>query len=207
MESKQGVRVSGRGWKAQAPAGHRPPTLPSEPAFSSPARGGQSQGLWRLQRPRRGCGRSRWPAHELSGHFSHEQGAAVHASWIHRERPKKTCSRGTGGLSDGGSAQGARAAAGDHAQEREQEREPAAGERACRRESLRVIQVACAEAQCAQRRGRTPRGRPPSRLENDCLLFVCLFKRGGGYCQTTNCHDRLNDDKPFYRHKHRCTHA
>ena len=37
--------------------------------------------------------------------------------------------------------------------------------RGARRESLRVIQVACAEAQCAQRRGALALGRPRERLK------------------------------------------
>ena len=47
-------------------------TLPSGNHFCARHGGGQSQGLWRLQRPRRGCGRSLWPAHEMRGHFSHK---------------------------------------------------------------------------------------------------------------------------------------
>ena len=53
-----------------------------------------------------------------------------------------------------------------------------------RRESLRVIQVACAEAQCAQRRGALARGRNG--------ICFCLSTGGGvtetlfvRYCQAT----------------------
>eukprot|EP00964_Phaeocystis_antarctica_P085836 scaffold54285_cov103-Phaeocystis_antarctica.AAC.1 len=64
--------------------------LPSEPAFSSHARGARARGCGGCKGRGRGCGRSRWPAHELSGHFSHEQGAAVHARGGregHRRKP------------------------------------------------------------------------------------------------------------------------
>ena len=56
-----------------------------------------------------------------------------------------------------------------------------------RGESLCVIQAACAEAQCAQRRGRTrPRAPPESLLEIAKARFVCLhFKRWGVYRQAT----------------------
>eukprot|EP00964_Phaeocystis_antarctica_P066250 scaffold40019_cov48-Phaeocystis_antarctica.AAC.1 len=86
-----------------------------------------------------------------------------------------TFSRGTGGLSDGGSAQGARAAAGCA------EREPARDPSRVRRGAV------CAEA------GHSPEGRSPRAGLKMYLLFVCLFKRGG-YCQATKPDDdRLND--------------
>eukprot|EP00964_Phaeocystis_antarctica_P011330 scaffold6262_cov53-Phaeocystis_antarctica.AAC.2 len=55
--------------------------------------------------------------------------------------------------------------------------------RGARRESLRVIQVACAEAQCAQRRGRTaPRTSPRSPALKMAMYFFCLsVQTGGGY--------------------------
>ena len=139
------MRVSGRGWNAHAPAGQRPLTgaaavPPGNTVRRNRARkrcqlgatsfaragGSQSQGLWRLQRPRRGCGRSRWPAHQLdmSGHCSHELRCSSACQLNSGRRRRKICARGTGGLSDDGdSARGACAAA---AALREHARDPGA---------------------------------------------------------------------------------
>eukprot|EP00964_Phaeocystis_antarctica_P085837 scaffold54285_cov103-Phaeocystis_antarctica.AAC.2 len=54
--------------------------------------------------------------------------------------------------------------------------------RGARRESLRVIQVACAEAQCAQRRART-RARTSPRspaLKWLSVSFLSVCSNGGG---------------------------
>ena len=91
-KSRQGVRGFGVGMEGACPGRATPTnwrcgraarqlsaphpghtqTLPSGNHFCARHGGGQSQGLWRLQRPRRGCGRSLWPAHEMRGHFSHK---------------------------------------------------------------------------------------------------------------------------------------
>ena len=79
-----------------------------------------------MQRPRRGCGRSRWPAHQLdmSGHCSHELRCSSACQLNSGRRRRKICARGTGGLSDDGdSARGACAAA---AALREHARDPGA---------------------------------------------------------------------------------
>ena len=52
---------------------------------------------------------------------------------------------------------------------------------AARRESLRVIQAACAEAPCAQRPGRTRSAKGLQDPQKITRFFVCLrFKRLGG---------------------------
>ena len=51
--------------------------------------------------------------------------------------------------------------------------------RGARRESLRVIQVACTEAQCAQRRGTHPRTSPSAAFEM-AMCFCLSVQTGGG---------------------------
>ena len=58
-----------------------------------------------------------------------------------------------------------------------------------RGESLRVIQVACAEAQCAQTRGRTRPTSPRDRLKM-AVGFCLSVQTGGGYFQASL---RIND--------------
>ena len=61
--------------------------------------------------------------------------------------------------------------------------------RGARRESLRVIQVACAEAQCAQTRGRTRPTSPRDRLKM-AVGFCLSVQTGGGIFQASF---RMND--------------
>ena len=130
--------------------------------FRPAIKGGESQGLLRLQRPRRGCpgADGRGTRRAATSHTS--CGAAVHASWIHRDRKRKPASRGTGWLSGGGSsARGACVAAGCA------EREPA-------RDPSRVRRGAV----CADAGAHSP-DVPERSLENGCrLLSVC--SNGGG---------------------------
>ena len=175
------MRVSGRGWKAHAPAGQRPITgaaavppgnsvrrnrarKPCQlgATFCALAGGGQSQGLWRLQRPRRGCGRSRRPAHEMSGHFSHEQWCNGACQLDASGPQRKPASRGTGGLSGGGSARGAVRGCG-------------CTERAPARDPCRVRRGAV----CAEAEAHCPRT-SPERLK--MAKYNCLsgFVRLGG---------------------------
>ena len=147
------MRVSGRGWKQCTCTGrHRPPTsaaaVPrgnsvrrnraSKPyqlssAFPSCYKGGQSQGLLRPK------AEARLRPEPMAG--ARDERPLLTRAAVQRCMPvgsivnaRRNCSRGTGGLSDGGSAQGARVAAGCT------EREPA-------RDLSRVRRGAvCAEA-------------------------------------------------------------
>ena len=129
--------------------------------FRPAIKGGESQGLLRLQRPRRGCpgADGRGTRRAATSHTS--CGAAVHASWIHRDRKRKPASRGTGWLSGGGSsARGACVAAGCA------EREPA-------RDPSRVRRGAVCE-----RLGRTRPTSPRDRLK--MAVGFCLSVQTGG---------------------------
>ena len=69
-------------------------TLPTELYLCARHGGGQSQGLWGLQKPRRGCGRSRWPAPQMRGHFSTELRCSYTCQLNSGETPKKNlCTR------------------------------------------------------------------------------------------------------------------
>ena len=59
----------------------------------------------------------------------------------------------------------------------------------------------CAEA------GHSPEGRPRPPPLKWLSAFVCLSKGGGGSVRRQLALDLMIDDKPFYRHKHQCTHT
>ena len=101
---------------------------------------------------------------------------------------RRNCSRGTGGLSDGGSAQGARAAAGCT------EREPARDPSRVRRGAV------CAEA---GPHSQEDVGTPALKMAK-CICDLSVCSNGGGIISRRQ---DLKIDKPFYTHKHRCTHA
>ena len=136
-------------------------TLPSGNHFCARHGGGQSQGLWRLQRPRRGCGRSRWPAPQMRGHFSTELRCRYTCQLNSGETPKKNlCTRDGRGERWGQRTRGMRGCS--------------CAKRAC----------ACGPGARAQRRAPSgwgalaSREEPPSKFSNGRAR--CRFKRRGG---------------------------
>ena len=175
------MRVSGRGWKQCTCTGrHRPPTSAAAVPRGNSVRRNRASKPYQLS--------SAFPSCYKGGA---EPGAVAAAKAEARLRPepmagarderplltraavqrcvpvgsivnaRRNCSRGTGGLSDGGSAQGARAAAGCA------EREPARDPSRVRRGAV------CAEA------GHSPEGRP-SRAGLKMLSAFCLSVQTGG---------------------------